>query len=106
MTRLALHGMTLVLSLMCAAPVSAQAATHEPSVCRLPVETNDTLPAPAAGALPQGCETKTMPWSAPIGHHQPQAADVTASTRSSIDQAVAEENARVDRLIKGVCRGC
>jgi hypothetical protein len=41
-----------------------------------------------------------------VGHRQPQSADVTSSATSSFDQAVAEENARVDQLIKGVCRGC
>jgi hypothetical protein len=39
-------------------------------------------------------------------HRQPQAADVTSSATSSIDQAVKEENVRVDEAIKGVCRGC
>ena len=106
MTRLAFYGMTAVLLLMCGAPLSAQAAIHEPSVCQLPLDANGKPPAPTASALPQGCETKTLPWSAPVGHRQPQAADVTSSSRSSIDQAVADENARVDGAIKGVCRGC
>jgi hypothetical protein len=108
MIRFTLHGITIVVSLMFTAPVSAQAAVHEPSVCRLPVEAlNDgEPPAPSAGALPPGCETSTLPWSAPVGHRQPQVADVTSSTTSLIDQAVMEENARVDRLIKGICRGC
>jgi hypothetical protein len=64
------------------------------------------LPAPTAAALPAGCETTTLPWSAPVGHRQPQVIDVTASAASSIDQEVKEENARIDQLIKGVCRGC
>ena len=51
-------------------------------------------------------ETATRPWSAPVGHRQPQIGDVTASTASSIDEEVKEENARIDQLIKGVCRGC
>jgi hypothetical protein len=45
-----------------------------------------------------------MPWSAPVGHRQPQAADVSAA--KSFEQALDEENAKVDRLIKGICRGC
>jgi hypothetical protein len=65
------------------------------------------LPAPTAAALPPGCETTTRPWSAPVGHRQPQVIDVTASATSSIDQEVKDENARIDQLIKGgVCRGC
>ena len=106
MIRFTLTGMAAVLSLMCAAPTSAQATVNEPRVCRLPIEAQDAPPAPTASALPPGCETTTLPWSAPVGHHQPQAADVNSSTTSLIDQAVVEENARVDRLIKGICRGC
>jgi hypothetical protein len=103
--------MTLILPLIFAAPVlaaplSAQAAVQKPSACPLQVEINGKPPAPTANALPPGCETSTLPWSAPIGHHQPQAADLTASATSSIDQTVAEENARVDEAIKGVCRRC
>jgi hypothetical protein len=49
-----------------------------------------------------------------VGHRQPQAIDVSSSASSSvsssasssIDQAVLEENARIDEVIKGVCRGC
>jgi hypothetical protein len=51
-----------------------------------------------------GCETTTIPWSAPVGHRQPQAADVPAAT--AFEQALDEENAKVDRVIKGICRGC
>lgn len=106
MTRFALLGMTVALSLMCAVPVSAQAAVHEPSGCQLPHDADGNPPAPTANPLPQGCETATLPWSAPVGHRQPQAADVTSSTKFSIDQAVKEENARIDEAIKRVCRGC
>jgi hypothetical protein len=105
MTRLTLHGMTIVLSLICA-PVSARGITHEPSACQLPLDADGKPPAPTANPLPQGCETATLPWSAPVGHRQPQAGDVTSSAKSSIDQAVKEENARVDEAIKGICHGC
>ena len=47
-------------------------------------------------------ETTTRPWSAPVGHRQPRAADVPASANVPIDP----EDAIVDRKIKGVCRGC
>jgi hypothetical protein len=106
MIRFTLPGMSAVLSLMFAAPTSAQAIVNEPRVCQLPIEAQDVPSAPTASALPPGCETTTLPWSAPVGHRQPQLADVTSSTTSLIDQAVVEENARVDRLIKGICRGC
>ena len=52
-----------------------------------------------------GKETTTRPWSAPIGHRQPRAADVPTST--SVSQYVLDqEDANVDRKIRGVCRGC
>jgi hypothetical protein len=100
--------MTIVMSLMFAAPVSAQAADHERQECQLSIDAHGGTapPAPTADAIPPGCETVTLPWSAPVGHRQPQAADVTSSKMSSIDQAVMEENMRVNRLIKSVCRGC
>lgn len=108
MIRYTLSGLAIVLPLTFALPVSAQATAHEPSGCRLSIEAEGGgTPAPTTDALPRGCETSTLPWSAPVGHRQPQAADVTSSKPSlSIDHALAEENARVDRLVKGICRGC
>jgi hypothetical protein len=58
---------------------------------------------PSAGFLAPGCETATMPWSAPVGHRQPQAADVP---RKLLEPILDEENAKVDRIVKGICRGC
>jgi hypothetical protein len=52
-----------------------------------------------------GKETTTRPWSAPVGHRQPRAADVPASTSAS-QYVVDQEGANVDRKISGVCRGC
>ena len=108
MTRLALLGMTTILALAFAAPASLQATVRQAPACRLSVEALNGAgpPAPTANALPPGCETSTLPWSAPVGHRQPQWAIVISSRSSSIDQAVLEENAQIDKLIKGVCRGC
>jgi hypothetical protein len=112
MIRFTLAAITIVLTASFAMPVSAQATVHGPSICRMPIEALDkgVPPAPTAGALPAGCETTTRPWSAPVGHRQPQAADVQASdvtsSISSIDEALVQENARINRLIQGVCRGC
>jgi hypothetical protein len=108
MIRLTLPAITAVLTLSFAIPVPVQAAVHELPVCRMPIEAleNDAPPAPNASALPPGRETSTLPWSAPVGHRQPQAADVTSSIPSSIDQALVQENARIDRVIQGVCKGC
>jgi hypothetical protein len=108
MIRLTLPGMAAVLSLMLAVPASAQATVPDRQECQLSIDAHGGTapPAPTADALPPGCETATLPWSAPVGHRQPQATDVTSSKTSSIDQAMMEEKMKVDRLIKGVCRGC
>jgi hypothetical protein len=50
-------------------------------------------------------ETTTKPWSAPVGHRQPRAADVPTSTAAS-QQTLDQEDANVDRKISNVCRGC
>jgi hypothetical protein len=52
-----------------------------------------------------GNETATRPWSAPAGHHQPRAIDVLTST-SSVEQFFEDEDARVDRVVRNICRGC
>jgi hypothetical protein len=58
----------------------------------------------ATPALAAG-ETATRPWSAPVGHRQPRAADVPTSTSAS-QQTLDQEDANVDRKISNVCRGC
>ena len=52
-----------------------------------------------------GNETATRPWSAPAGLHQPRAIDVLTSA-SSVEQFFEEEDARVDRVVRNICRGC
>ena len=52
-----------------------------------------------------GNETATRPWSAPAGHHQPRAIDVLTSD-SSFEQIFEAEDARVDRIVRNICRGC
>jgi hypothetical protein len=112
MIRSALPAITAVLMLSSAIPASAQAIVHGPTVCRMPIEAldNATPPSPTANATLARCETATRPWSAPVGHRQPQAVDAQAadvtSSISSIDRALMQENARIDRLIQGICRGC
>ena len=59
--------------------------------------------APSIPSSKRGLETTTRPWSAPVGHRQPRAADVpTSASLSVLDQ----EDADVDRKISSVCRGC
>jgi len=83
----------------------AQAVTRELGACPSPsVAPSETrAPAPTADWLPPGCEKSTLPWSAPVGHRQPQLTDVTqAKSLSDLD----EENAKLNRVVKGICRGC
>jgi len=61
--------------------------------------------APSIPSSKRGLETTTRPWSAPVGHRQPRAADVHTSTSVS-QQSLDEEDANVDRKINNVCRGC
>jgi hypothetical protein len=86
MINLRLLGMAAILSAAMAPPVLAQAMAHEP----LAYASN---------------ETTTRPWSAPVGHRQPRSADLPAST-SAPQQIIDQEDAIVDRKIKGICRGC
>jgi hypothetical protein len=51
-----------------------------------------------------GSETATLPWAAPRGHHQPRLADVPASPAS--DGQDLNEDARIDRIVRDVCRNC
>ncbi len=50
-------------------------------------------------------ETATRPWSAPVGHRQPRIVDIPASISAS-QEIIDQEDANVDRVIKGICRGC
>ena len=52
-----------------------------------------------------GKETTTRPWSAPVGHRQPGVADVPTSTSAS-QQTLDQEDENVNRIIRGICRGC
>lgn len=61
-----------------------------------------TVQEPAAYA---SNETASRPWSAPVGHRQPRAADIPAVTSTS-QQVIDQEDAIVDRKIKGIYRGC
>jgi len=61
--------------------------------------------ATATPVLAAGRETTTKPWSAPVGHRQPRAADFPASPSLS-QQTLDQEDAYVDRKISNVCRGC
>lgn len=117
MTKHFLLGMSAILSMVMAVPVSAQVVWDEPHAHVLQLANAETAPhqqqdasivstvdaAPSIRPWKAGSETATMPWSAPMGHHQPTAVDVPGSApRLSLDQ----EDADVDRIVRGVCRGC
>jgi hypothetical protein len=128
MTKFTLLGMAAILSTMMTTPVLAQAVVQRPgahafSYPKENPETESSLSqrpetavidrgtanamasAPSARSLPRGFEMTTRPWSAPIGHHQPQAADVPSSTSVS-EQDLDREDANVARMIRSICRGC
>jgi hypothetical protein len=84
-------GLAVILSAAIAPPLLAQAMAHEPLAHE-----------PLAYA---SNETTSRPWSAPVGHRQPRSADIPASTSAS-QQIIDQEDAIVDRKIKGICRGC
>jgi hypothetical protein len=126
MTKRFLLNIFLVLSTAIAAPVFAQPVAQEPDAYALYLPnvgtetgsappprrdvsivnrgTGDAMPsAPSVRPWTAGNETATRPWSAPAGHHQPTAVDVLESdSQLSLDQ----EDANVDRIIRGICRGC
>ena len=128
MTRFTFLVVASFLSAAIATPVLAQAVIQEPgayafhypngdlgiastlSQRREAVVVGGGVASVRASALPfhpseVGRETTTRPWSAPVGHRQPRAADVPASTSASL-QILDPEDANVDRKISNVCRGC
>ena len=125
MTRFAFLGVAAILSTATATPVFAQAVIQEPGayasyhrsgdlgIGSAPAQrrdvdrgTADALAfAPPSRSVAAGHETTTRPWSAPVGHRQPSVADVPAPTSAS-QQTLDPEDANVDRMIRGVCRGC
>ncbi|THD52497.1 MAG: hypothetical protein E8A46_13260 [Bradyrhizobium sp.] len=116
MARFTLVGTAAILSVTLATPAFARPVTRESGAGPLsslgpgvgaadPGAAGVTAPAPSARPLPAGCETTTRPWSAPVDHRQPQADDVPASPPPS-EQTLDQEDPNVDRIIKGICRGC
>ena len=128
MAKCSLLSVAAILSTAIAAPVFAQPVNQEPSAYALylpngalgvgsaPSQRQDVptvshgtadamASAPSIRPWAAGNETATRPWSAPVGHHQPGAADVPTSTSAS-EQILDQEDANVDRIVRSVCRGC
>ncbi|MGA9092055.1 MAG: hypothetical protein WB420_23450 [Bradyrhizobium sp.] len=50
---------------------------------------------------------KQMPWPAPTGHRQPRIEQVPSENDlNNPNDAVAREDAALDRKLKSICRGC
>jgi len=128
MTKFPLPSVAVILSTAIAAPVFAQPVKQEPSAYALylpkgalgvgsapsqrqdvPTVSHGTADAmastPSVRPWAAGNETATRPLSAPVGHHQPSAADAPTSTSAS-EQILNQEDANVDRIVRSVCRGC
>ena len=126
MIKFKLLGLAATLAAAIATPVLAQAVVQEPDAYALAlpnVETGigtalsqrrdvpivnhgtaDAMPStPSVRLWRAGNETATRPWSAPVGHHQPTAAGVL---ESDSQQTLDQEDANVDRIVRGICRGC
>src|ERR1700722_14285896 len=127
MTKRFILSMSIILSTAIAAPVFAQAVVQEPDAYALylpkvgagigstpsqrrdlPIVSHGTDGVPSGPSVRPwraGNETATRPWSAPVGHHQPSAVDVLESTSDS--QPILDQgDAKVDRIVRGICRGC
>ena len=124
MTKFTFLSVATILPTALATPVVAQAVVQEPGAYAFYHPNGDLgigstlsrrrVSRGTAGAMALapsfrpsmvGKETTTRPWSAPVGHRQPRAADVPTST--SVSKYVLDrEDANVDRKISGICQGC
>jgi hypothetical protein len=102
MTRFSWLGMAAILSTAITAPLLASSPARHREITVVGLGKADlTMSAPFISSSKRWLETATRPWSAPVGHRQPRAADVPAPTsRQNL------EDANVDRKINSVCRGC
>jgi hypothetical protein len=98
-------GLLVTLSIAIQEPLCAAAISEDPAA--RPFRQSESMatlaPAQVSPDRPwkAGNETATLPWSAPVGHHQPRAIDLPTSR-----QILDEEDAKLDRKIGGICRGC
>ena len=60
-----------------------------------------TNPSPGAAGMPSGTQ-------APVGHRQPRPGDLPPETdrQKKADEREAEEQRRLDRVLRNICRGC
>jgi hypothetical protein len=85
----------IVLTAFCAGAALAQSKSGSAS-------SSPTSPSsPSAGS--------SRPVEAPVGHRQPRASDIPQMEDREERRLTAEEkaaNERLDRALKGICRGC
>jgi hypothetical protein len=75
------------------------------------VDGSATIAQPAdprnSAAAPSVSADRQMPPEAPVGHRQPRADQVPSGKNlMSPNDAINQENAALDRMINGICRGC
>jgi hypothetical protein len=60
-----------------------------------------------AAPRPMNSDQQLLPDAAPVGHRQPRA-DQVPSEKNLMDpnDSINQENAALDRMINGICRGC
>jgi hypothetical protein len=101
--------LVVMLSMAIEEPVRAATFVGEPAAPTFQhLETRAALASPEVSPVrpwKAGNETATLPWSAPVGHHQPRAVDLPTSTSAS-RQIRDEADANLDRKIRGICQGC
>jgi len=107
MTKFTLLGVAAILSTTFATSIFAQTEPFQPQeVAVLDRVIDDAMAfAPPSRSVAPRHETTTRPWSAPVGHRQPGAADIPASTSAS-QQTFDQDDENVNRIIRGICRGC
>jgi hypothetical protein len=64
---------------------------------------NPSAPPPSANP-----DKQLLPGDAPVGHRQPRADQVPSEKNLMGDpnDPINRENAALDRMVKGICRGC
>ena len=97
MKKLLYLGLTLRLVVATLSPANGVPAVNE--------DVRHRLATPAVQPWKFGSETSALPWSAPRGHRQLRLRDISALPASA-RQDLNEEDTRIDRIIRNVCRNC
>jgi hypothetical protein len=104
MRPLAFFSLTAILLTTPASLVLAQTENQSPAAYAAASALSHSAVRIAMSSM-SGPATATKPWPAPVGHRQPRATDIPASAAPS-QQMTDPEDANIDRIIRGICRGC